>query len=67
MAGRKTHEQFTRILERKPDIDAPVKSRPGRPGAGGAREGDFPESRRGLNQESDHNKHNHPAQGAQKH
>jgi hypothetical protein len=65
MAGRKTHEQFTRTLERKPDLDAPARpEHPERPSAGGDREGGFPESRRGLNQESDHNKHNHPTRGA---
>jgi hypothetical protein len=33
----------------------------------GARQSEFPVSRQGMNQESEHNKHNHPEQGAPKH
>lgn len=33
----------------------------------GARQSEFAISRQGMNQESDHNKHNHPAKGAPKH
>jgi hypothetical protein len=68
MVGPKTRGQFRRILERKPDPDAPVRSRlPEPPRSGGATNTDYPGRFRGFNQESEHNKHNHPPQGAQKH
>jgi hypothetical protein len=76
MQGRKTHEQQVRILERKPDVpdarqteealartgpdDAVHKPRQG------ARQSEWPVSRGGLNQESDHNKHNDPGQSGHK-
>ncbi|TFV76502.1 hypothetical protein E4K64_13095 [Bradyrhizobium frederickii] len=76
MQGRKTHEQQVRILERKPDVpdareldqaighnpeDAAVRrARPE------ARHSEFPVSRGGLNQESDHNKHNDSGQSGHK-
>jgi hypothetical protein len=72
MQGNKTHEQQLRILERKPDVpdarqmeagqhqnprdDRPHLAKPG------VRESEFPVSRAGMNQESDHNKHNDPGQ-----
>lgn len=76
MQGKKTHEQQMRILERKPDVpdareleqavghnrrDAPVH-RANRD----ARQSEFAVSRGGLNQESDHNKHNDPGQSGHK-
>ena len=75
MLGRKTHEQQVRILERKPDTpDGRELDR-----ASGrniedsvhraqlaARHSEFPVSRGGLNQESDHNKHNHSGQSGHK-
>jgi hypothetical protein len=67
MAGRKTHEQFLRTIENKPDLEAPITPRGDRPPPVGAPKSDFPERRHGLNQESEHNKHNRPAQGARKH
>jgi|tagenome__1003787_1003787.scaffolds.fasta_scaffold20943833_3 hypothetical protein len=72
MQGRKTHEQQVRILERKSDVpdarqveqafghnpeDATVRRLKPE-----ARQSEFPVSRGGLNQESDHNKHNDPGQ-----
>jgi hypothetical protein len=70
MQGKKTHEQQVRILERKPDVpDArqtkETLKRSGRDdavhrGKLGARQSEWPVSRGGLNQESDHNKHNDP-------
>jgi hypothetical protein len=74
--GRKTHEQQLRMLEGKPDFPdqrqldsdlaraqtASAKS----PRHGEARQSEFPVSRGGLNQESQHNKHNHPHQGGHK-
>ncbi|HEX3487557.1 MAG TPA: hypothetical protein VHT51_21045 [Micropepsaceae bacterium] len=67
MSGRKTHEQFTRNLERKPGIDDPIAPpKPKQPDRG-ARESELPVSQRGMNQESEHNKHNNPPQGAAKH
>ncbi len=68
MQGPKTHEQQLRILERKPDIG----SRDGQPEGGramrnpDARQSEFPVSRHGMNQESDHNKHNDPGQSGHK-
>lgn len=67
MAGRKTHEQFLRNLEHKPDLEEPVVPKGDRPPPVGAPEPDFPERRHGLNQESEHNKHNRPPAGAPKH
>jgi len=71
MQGHKTHEQQLRILENKPDVpdhrqqelvlqrgpkDSRLQRRPA------ARESEFPVSQRGMNQESNHNKHNDPSQ-----
>jgi len=75
MQGPKTHEQQRRMLEKKPDapdhrqaekaLDRPKdNSRLQRRSA--ARESEFPVSRSGLNQESDHNKHNGPGQPGHK-
>jgi len=74
MQGKKTHEQQVRILERKPDVSDGREAAIGRAGkdAGahlpsrGGRESELPVSRGGVNQESDHNKHNHPGQGGHK-
>lgn len=76
MQGKKTHEQQVRILERKPDApdareldqalgrnveDTTVhRARPD------ARHSEYLVSRGGLNQESDHNKHNDPGQSGHK-
>ena len=76
MQGKKTHEQQVRILERKSDVpDArrteDTMNRTGRDDAvhrakQGARQSEFAVSRGGLNQESDHNKHNDPGQSGHK-
>jgi hypothetical protein len=75
MQGPKTHEQQLRILEKKPDVpdrrqaemtlkrpedNSRLQRRPT------ARESEFPVSRSGMNQESDHNKHNDPGQSHHK-
>lgn len=76
MQGRKTHEQQVRILERKPDV-ADGKEFDQAAGRSArdpaihttqpeARQSEFPVSRGGLNQESDHNKHNHAGQSGHK-
>ena len=76
LQGKKTHEQQLRILERKPDVpDArQVQQEIARtqhvggtktPKRGG-RQSEFPVSRAGLNQESQHNKHNDPGQSGHK-
>jgi hypothetical protein len=67
MAGRKTHEQFLRTIEHKPDLDAPPTLTGERPPPVGKAEPDFTERRAGLNQESEHNKHNRPTHGGRKH
>ena len=70
MQGPKTHEQQLRILEKKSDIpDArqgeytptthPVRHPE-------ARQSEFPVSQGGMNQESDHNKHNDTGQRGHK-
>jgi hypothetical protein len=75
MQGPKTHEQQLRILEKKPDV--PDRRQAGMalersednsrfPRRPTAREGEFPVSRSGMNQESDHNKHNDPGQPGHK-
>jgi hypothetical protein len=71
MQGPKTHEQQLRMLEKKPSVpDArqmdeilgssdrslPALKNPK------ARQSEFPVSQQGMNQESDHNKHNDPGQ-----
>ena len=75
MQGKKTHEQQVRILERKPDVpDARLTEetlkRSGHDAVHrakqGARQSEWPVSRGGLNQESDHNKHNNPGQSHHK-
>jgi hypothetical protein len=68
MQGPKTHEQFTRNLERKPDVEGRAKpAKPKQPDEDEPRQSEFPVSRQGMNQESDHNKHNNPSRGAPKH
>ncbi len=76
MQGKKTHEQQVRILERKPDVPDARRTeqslnRTGRDDAvhkskRQARQSEWPVSRGGLNQESDHNKHNDPGQSGHK-
>ena len=74
--GRKTHEQQLRMLERKPDVpdERQLDTDLARAQAGSARsprhqearQSEFPVSRGGLNQESQHNKHNHQEQAGHK-
>jgi hypothetical protein len=76
MPGRKTHEQQVRMFERKPDVpdaratEAAMKH-VGQDAANipkrDIRQSEFPVSHQGMNQESEHNKHNHPKKGARKH
>lgn len=76
MQGKKTHEQQVRILERKPDApDARELDRALGHNAEDtavhrahpeARHSEYPVSRGGLNQESDHNKHNDSGQSGHK-
>ncbi|HVV27347.1 MAG TPA: hypothetical protein VG501_12115 [Rhizomicrobium sp.] len=66
MSGSKTHEQFVRSLERKPDVDAIPPDHAHAPKAQ-PRRSEFPVSARGMNQESSQAKHNRPAKGAAKH
>jgi hypothetical protein len=76
LQGKKTHEQQLRILERKPDVPDARQigeeiARTQREGSAkaakrGGRQSEFPVSRAGLNQESQHNKHNHPGQSGHK-
>ena len=70
MQGPKTHEQQLRILEKKPDMpDAGRETRNAVSPAvkhPEARQSEFPVSRGGMNQESDHNKHNDSGQPGHK-
>ena len=69
MQGRKTHEQQRRILERKSDVPEDrgnAVEEPAHIADRQKRHSEYPVSRRGLNQESDHNKHNDPGQGGHK-
>jgi hypothetical protein len=69
MQGKKTHDQQLRILERKsdvPDGQGNAVEEPAHIADRGKRDSEFPVSRRGLNQESDHNKHNDPGQEGHK-
>ena len=63
MQGPKTHDQQKRILERKPDKREAPSSTMQNPDA---RQSEFPVSRGGMNQESDHNKHNDRGQTGHK-
>jgi hypothetical protein len=67
MQGPKTREQQKRILERKPDVE---RNRPADSAQTirnrGARQSEFPISQHGMNQESEHNKHNDPGQSGHK-
>jgi hypothetical protein len=73
--GPKTHEQFVRMLEQNDDLpkaremedaaaDPPAESQPIRHRE--ARQSEFPVSDHGMNQESDHNKHNDTGQRGHK-
>lgn len=76
LQGKKTHEQQLRMLERKPDVpdarrvEEEMAHIPEEAGAKlpkrNARESEFPVSRGGMNQESQHNKHNDPGQHGHK-
>jgi hypothetical protein len=76
LQGRKTHEQQLRILERKEDVpDArQIEQEIARAQQGGGartrrhdgRQSEFAVSRAGLNQESQHNKHNRQGQPGHK-
>lgn len=71
MQAKKTHEQQLRILQNRDDVpkpgeidvaansDAPEHA----PRHPEARQSEMPVSRGGMNQESRHNKHNHPEAG----
>ena len=70
MQGKKTHEQQLRILENKDDVPDARRGNPAPERAHVAtrdeRESEFPVSRGGVNQESDHNKHNDAGQSGHK-
>jgi len=70
LQGKKTHEQQLRMLERKPDVPdqrqiEAALSRPPQDDRAhlprqNVRDSEFAISRGGMNQESEHNKHNRP-------
>ena len=76
MQGKKTHEQQMRTPERKDDM--PAKNRTdaqrqadavqgsAKVARGDKRQSELPVSSGGMNQESDHNKHNHQTQQGHK-
>jgi hypothetical protein len=66
MSGSKAHQQFLRGVERKTKLHNPDKLKV-RAADAAARQSEFAVSEHGMNQESEHNKHNHPAKGAGKH
>ena len=76
LQGKKTHEQQLRILERKPDVPDARQTEEeiartqhdggAKTAKRGGRQSEFLVSRGGLNQESQHNKHNHPGQSGHK-
>jgi|GEM_PF-1659392 len=76
MAGKKTHEQQLRTFERKPGVpdhrqeqaalNSPERDDRAHTPKPEARKSEFPVSRGGLNQESDHHKHNRPGQAGHK-
>src|SRR5947209_1326958 len=74
MQGPKTHQQQVRILERKAGASARPNKQTGKETAAAAsriakpaiRATEFPVSRTGMRQESDHNKHNLHTQSGHK-
>jgi hypothetical protein len=66
MQGPKTHEQQLRTLERKPDLDSAPAVPSRRKPDSEARQSEFPVSRQGMNQESQHHKHNDGGQPGHK-
>src|SRR5688572_17601726 len=74
--GKKTHEQQLRTLERKPhvpdarrmqaELQRPAQEDKAHPVKHKARDSEFPVSHGGMNQESDHHKHNDPGQAGHK-
>jgi hypothetical protein len=75
MQGPKTHEQQLRTLEKKPDVPdsrqinqarEPSGDSSHRPPRPAARASELPVSRRGMHQESEHNKHNDAGQQGHK-
>ena len=70
MQGKKTHEQQLRILENKDDMPDARRANPVTERAHVAdrneRDSEFPVSRGGISQESDHNKHNDAGQSGHK-
>jgi hypothetical protein len=67
MNKQKTSDAFTRDLNKRAS-EAPIKAAKAKqPNTERTRQSEFPVSRQGMHQESDHNKHNNPVQGAQKH
>lgn len=76
MQGNKTHEQQVRILERKDDVPSPHRTDAQRQAdavSGSTkvpdrekRQSEYSVSSGGMNQESDHNKHNHQTQQGHK-
>jgi hypothetical protein len=66
MSGSKAHQQFLRGVERKTKLHNPDKLKV-HTADSSARQSEFAVSEHGMNQESAHNKHSHPAKGAVKH
>jgi hypothetical protein len=76
MQGKKTHEQQKRMLERKDDLPSPHRSdsqkqaeavgSAARTARRHGRQSEFAVSSGGMNQESDHNKHNRQTQQGHK-
>jgi hypothetical protein len=60
----KSYEHIRQVQRRDQDGKAGTHPHIADPGA---RQSEFAVSRQGMNQESEHNKHNRPAKGAPKH
>ena len=60
----KSYEHIRDQVQRKDGKDETAPAHLNNPGA---RQSEFAVSQHGMNQESDHNKHNRPAKGAPKH
>jgi hypothetical protein len=65
MTGKKTHDQFERVIQRQSGLHRKTADDMKR-AKRGPRQSEFPVSTGGMNQESSHNKHNRPAKGASK-
>ncbi len=67
MTRRKTNDQFGQKLDKREPASLIRGAKAQHSDMERTRQSELPVSRQGMHQESEHNKHNKPPQGAQKH